>query len=74
MAMKKNVGTVDRVVRIIVGLVLFVIGILAQNPLVIGILMVVGALLLLSGILGWCLLYKVLGIDTQKKQGPPAAE
>lgn len=72
MAMKKNVGTVDRVVRIIAGLVLFVIGIQAQNPWVMGILIVVGVLLLLTGVIGYCGPYKLLGIDTTKKQGPPA--
>jgi uncharacterized membrane protein HdeD (DUF308 family) len=65
--MKPNEGTTDRLIRLIVGVVLIVIGwpVLGNNTLGI-ILDVVGVLLLISGITGFCTVYKILGINTIK--------
>lgn len=65
--MKCNVGTVDRVLRIIIGIVflwlgLFVLSLGGWNWLFI----IVGALALLTGLLGRCGLYVPLGISTCK--------
>lgn len=63
--MVKNVGPEDRVVRIVVGLAL---GFLVFMGIVEGglaiVLGVLAAVLLLTGILRYCLVYKMLGIDT----------
>ena len=60
--MKRNVGTVDRVIRIFAGLVvLSLVFILEGNARWWGL---VGLLPLATGLLGWCALYLPLGIDT----------
>lgn len=70
--MKANVGTFDRVVRIILGLVLIVLPfILATEAGPVAALggfgwlaMIVGAVILLTGVMRFCLLYRILGICT----------
>jgi hypothetical protein len=63
---KVNEGPVDRAIRVVVGLAL-----LAVALLVVGlgsalgvVLLVVGALLTMTGALGFCAMYRVLGINT----------
>jgi uncharacterized membrane protein len=65
--MKPNEGTTDRILRIIFGVVLIIIGwsILKNNILGI-ILDVIGVILVASGITGFCTVYKILGINTLK--------
>ncbi|MBU0504228.1 MAG: DUF2892 domain-containing protein [Candidatus Omnitrophota bacterium] len=59
--MKANMGALDRVVRLIIGVVIIVIGIKFRSWWgLIGLLPVVTALI------GWCGLYQVLGINTCK--------
>ncbi|NPA33451.1 MAG: DUF2892 domain-containing protein [Chlorobi bacterium] len=56
-----NVGGIDRWLRIILGLILIGVGYyLEKNWIVIGI----GVILLLTGIIKFCLIYKILGIST----------
>jgi hypothetical protein len=52
----KNIGTPERVVRIVVGLVVIGWGLFAKNWW--GAL---GLVLLLTGLIGWCGLYQVMG-------------
>ncbi len=60
--MKSNVGSVDRVVRIVVGLaILSLVFVLEGNARWWGL---VGLLPLATGLAGWCAVYRVLGIDT----------
>ena len=59
--MKKNVGTVDRVIRIILGLVILALG--YKNQSWWGL---IGLIPLLTGIMGSCLLYVPFGISTCK--------
>lgn len=60
--MKQNVGTVDRLIRIVAGLALLsLIFILEGNSRWWGL---VGLLPLATGLAGWCALYIPLGIDT----------
>jgi hypothetical protein len=63
--MVTNEGTTDRVIRVVVGLIL---GYLAYRGLggTVGtwILAIVGAVLFLTGISGFCLVYRLLGIQT----------
>jgi len=65
--MKSNEGTTDRIIRLILGVVLIIIGwpVLGNNTL--GIIFdIVGVILLVTGIVGFCGIYKVLGISTIK--------
>ena len=58
--MKSNVGGMDRILRIVVGLVLIALTVM-------GILPVwgwIGVVPLATGALGWCALYPILGINT----------
>lgn len=60
--MKRNVGMVDRAMRIVAGLALLsLIFILEGNARWWGL---VGLLPLVTGLVGWCALYVPLGIDT----------
>jgi uncharacterized membrane protein len=63
---KKNESTVDRIIRAIAGIVILVIGIYEVKSLaVLGIiLIIVGAVLIITAITGFCLLYTLLGIST----------
>ena len=65
--MKPNEGTTDRMVRLILGVVLIIIGwsVLGNNALGI-ILDIIGLILLITGITGFCGLYKIFGINTLK--------
>ena len=58
--MKTNVGTVDRVIRIVLGLALLLL--FAAGA--IGAWGLVGLVPLATGVLGYCPLYQVLGIHT----------
>ena len=60
--MKRNVGTVDRTIRIVAGLILLsLVFFLDGNARWWGL---VGLLPLATGVVGWCALYIPLGIDT----------
>ncbi|HZM35680.1 MAG TPA: DUF2892 domain-containing protein [Burkholderiales bacterium] len=70
--MKRNVGTVDRVIRIVAGLVLLsLVFIVEGNARWWGL---VGLLPLATGLVGRCALYMPLGLDTShaRKQAPGA--
>lgn len=56
-----NVGTVDRAIRIIIGLVIAVWSINAGN-----FWWILGIALIATGVLKFCGLYKVLGVNTCK--------
>ncbi|MCJ7496945.1 MAG: DUF2892 domain-containing protein [candidate division Zixibacteria bacterium] len=71
--MKSNEGGADRLIRIIAGVVLFMLGwgILKNNLL--GIIFdILGVILFVTGITGFCGLYKLLGISTKKEETPKA--
>ena len=62
--MKANVGTMDRVARILVGLVLLgLVFILEGNARWWGL---VGLAPLATGLVGWCAMYVPFGIDTRR--------
>lgn len=61
--MRRNEGPIDRGIRAALGVVAIVGGILAGGvPAVL--LYVVGAVLLVTAAVGWCPLYRVLGVST----------
>lgn len=71
--MKSNEGGADRLIRIIAGVVLFMLGwgILKNN--ILGIIFdILGVILFVTGITGFCGLYKLLGISTKKEETPKA--
>jgi len=59
--MKKNVGSMDRTIRILVGLIILAAGIIFKSWW--GLL---GIIPLFTGLIGWCGLYSLLGISTVK--------
>ena len=58
--MKKNVGGIDRTLRIVIGLVL--IGLAASST--VGWWGYLGVVPLLTGLIGWCPPYSLLGWNT----------
>lgn len=65
----KNLGTPDRIVRTVLGLILIVIGATSQNP----ILILIGLFTLYEALSSWCVLYALLGKNTcpiKKAQNP----
>lgn len=59
--MKKNVGSTDQIIRVIIAFVIFVIGYINHSWW--GIL---GLFPLLTALIGFCPLYAILGISTRK--------
>lgn len=59
--MKCNVGKIDRILRIVVGLAVIAFGITANSWFG-----AVGVVLLFTGIMRWCPAYIPLGISTDK--------
>ncbi len=60
----KNEGTIDRVIRVVIGVALLIVGFAAMGGTAGTIVGVVGLVPLLTGLAGWCPLYSVLGIRT----------
>lgn len=58
--MKKNIGNIERMLRIVVGLVL--IGLAATGT--VGLWGWIGLLPLVTGLMGWCPPYALLGWNT----------
>ena len=61
--MKSNMGTVDRIIRIVVGLIIIIWGFAASSWWGL-----IGLIPLLTGLLNFCPLYKLLGISTSKSK------
>ncbi len=69
--MTANVGTVDRGLRVILGIALIVAPLLnflglGASAVVAYILMAIGAILILTGLFSFCPLYRMLNIRTKK--------
>ena len=60
--MKINVGKTDKIIRIIIGLVIGVAGILLKSWWGL-----IGIIPLATGLIGWCPLYLPFGIKTTKE-------
>ncbi|MFC0876388.1 DUF2892 domain-containing protein [Saccharicrinis sp. FJH2] len=67
--MKKNMGAIDKVIRVIIALT---VGVLYFTNVVTGtlgiVLLVIGIIFLLTSLVGTCPLYLPFGISTQKKK------
>jgi hypothetical protein len=67
--MKKNVGAVDKVIRIVIAAVLLILYLTNAISGTVGIvLLVVAALLLITAFMNFCGLYALTGISTCKKE------
>ncbi len=60
--MKKNVGSVDKVIRIILGVLIIALGIYNQSWWGL-----VGIVPLFTAFISWCPVYSLIGISTNKK-------
>lgn len=60
---KKNVGGIDRILRIVIGAVLVALAAFGQ----IGWWGLIGIIPLATGLMSSCMLYSLLGINTNKK-------
>jgi|Deesub1362B_J571_1020462.scaffolds.fasta_scaffold00007_136 hypothetical protein len=65
--MEKNEGTVDRVVRTLVGLVLLSLGVLNMVPYK-TVVLLIGLIAIVTGLTGFCAIYKLVGINTCRGQ------
>jgi uncharacterized membrane protein len=63
--MKQNEGTIDRIIRFILGIVLIYIGFSMQFDTVGIILTVIGIVLIFTAVTGFCALYTLLKISTK---------
>ena len=69
--MAKNVGTQDRVVRIVAGIAIGVVAYLGGLPqTALYVLYVLAVYLLITGLVAWDLFYKLLDIDTCIQEQP----
>jgi hypothetical protein len=67
--MKKNMGTIDKVARIIIAIAFAVLYFTGVIPGTLGIVLVVLAVIfVLTSIVGFCPLYLPFGINTGKKE------
>ena len=64
--MKRNVGTIDRAIRGIVGIALLLVFFLMPpaNPILYWGALVVGVVMLGTAAIGWCPPYSLLGVNT----------
>ncbi|MNY80051.1 hypothetical protein D3C86_2209410 [compost metagenome] len=58
--MTKNVGGIDRILRILVGVALIAAAAMGS----IGVWGYIGVVPLLTGLMGWCPVYTLLGLNT----------
>lgn len=61
--MKMNVGLIDKVLRIIIGVVLIALAFTGT----LGVWAYIGVVPLVTGLVGWCPLYSLLGTSTKKE-------
>lgn len=65
--MKRNVGGADRALRLIVGVVLIAVGLWAPlEPLWQGVAFVVAAIAIITGLIQFCPLNALIGLDTTR--------
>lgn len=67
---KNNVGTIDRAVRVIVGMALLAVFFLAPQDAGWRWLALIGVVPLLTGAFGTCAIYSALGMSTKEKDTP----
>lgn len=66
--MKTNMGTLDRVIRISLAVIIIILWALnVVNGITAIITLVVASVFLLTGLAGFCPLYPLIGVNTKKK-------
>jgi hypothetical protein len=66
--MKKNMGTIDRVIRTVLAVVIAVLYFTGQISGTVAIVLgIVAVAFLLTSLVGWCPIYNPFGISTRKK-------
>jgi len=69
--MKANESGTDRVVRFILGIIFLILGWAVLHNNVLGVILdIIGIILIITAITGFCLLYSLLGINTKKEKPP----
>lgn len=64
--MQRNVGTTDRTIRAIVGVVLLILAFTALSGTLTWVAGIIGVVMLGTAAMGWCPPYALLGINTCK--------
>ncbi|AMC10408.1 hypothetical protein Lupro_03700 [Lutibacter profundi] len=67
--MKKNMGSIDKIIRVLVAVVIAVLywqGIISGTLAIV--LLVLGIVFLLTSLINFCPLYTIFGINTSKKE------
>jgi hypothetical protein len=67
MKIPKNESNTDRAVRIVIGIVVLSLALLKLTGAAQVVAVIVGAIALITGLVGFCALYSLLGINTLKK-------
>jgi uncharacterized membrane protein HdeD (DUF308 family) len=62
--LKHNEGSTDRIIRVVIGIVALLAGLFWLTGAAQTVAYVVGAIALITGIIGFCGLYALLGIST----------
>jgi hypothetical protein len=62
--MNQNVGTIDRILRILIGIALLIWGFLLSEPY--NYWGLIGVIPLFTALIGWCPAYSLIGIKTKK--------
>ena len=65
--MKRNVGNLDSWIRLIVGAILFGLGAFSLRTSFKWVLIIIGAILVLTSLFNYCPLYTILKISTYRK-------
>jgi uncharacterized membrane protein HdeD (DUF308 family) len=67
--MKANESSTDRLIRIILGIIFIILGWFALGNNTLGVILdIIGIILIITGITGFCLIYTLLGMSTKKKE------
>ncbi len=68
--MKLNMGTLDRIIRIAIAVIIAVLYFMKLISGTVAIVLeVIAVIFILTGFIGWCPIYAALGISTKKKSG-----
>jgi len=67
--MKKNIGPTDKIIRIVIAVIimaLYYFGKISDTTAMV--LLVIGIVLLLTSLINFCPLYRIIGVNTCKKK------
>jgi hypothetical protein len=62
--MKKNIGTADRIIRLILALILFIVAIFMPLMVFKVVFILIGLFCIYEALFSWCLFYKLIGRNT----------